>query len=123
MGVAPVMPPHCSERSQDRNGIPRSCVMEAGHEGDHMDWDARTWRPVGVVLRELTTRWGRTHRFSCTPGGSWIATTHDPRAYWRSEVEPTPEQLVSSMLAHGYLPAPDPVESTQWTTTTPTTHR
>ena len=93
-----MMPPHCSETSSDRSGIPRACVMEAGHEGDHLDRRGRTWEPPGVVLVRLRETWGRTHRVVWT-GRMWIATAHRPDADWRTTIEPTVEQLEERLRA------------------------
>ena len=83
------MPPHCAETSLDDHGIPRSCALEAGHEGDHMGWDATTWEPPGEVLARLRQAWGRTHRIVWI-GRMWMATAHDRRTHHRTEIEPTP---------------------------------
>ncbi|WP_435107365.1 hypothetical protein [Nocardiopsis synnemataformans] len=94
-----MMPPHCTEKALDRNGHRRYCVLEAGHEGDHMDRYGRTWEPPGVTLARLQRRWGHTHRVAWT-GETWLATAHDPSAPWRSETERTPEQLEESLQRH-----------------------
>lgn len=99
-----MMPPHCAETSLDRNGIPRCCVMEAGHEGDHMDRQGGTWEPPGIVLQRLRETWGRTHRIIWT-GRMWMATAHRDDVHWRTEVEPTPGQLEESLHAHSRPPA------------------
>ncbi|MEE2050290.1 hypothetical protein [Nocardiopsis tropica] len=104
------MPPHCTETSLDRNGIPRACVMEAGHEGDHMDHQARTWEPPGTVLARLRETWGRTHRVVWT-GRMWMATAHRRDVDWRTETEPTVEQLEESLRRHGYQPAAETTRS------------
>jgi hypothetical protein len=98
-----MMPPHCTETSLDRNGVPRCCVIEAGHEGDHMDHQARTWEPPGTVLARLRETWGRTHRIIWT-GRMWIATAHRDDVHWRTEVEPTPAQLEESLQKHSRPP-------------------
>lgn len=94
-----MMPPHCTETSLDEHGIPGACVIEAGHEGDHMDCHGRTWEPPGEVLDQLRALWGRTHRVVWT-GRMWMATAHDPQAHHRTEIEPTPGQLVGSLRKH-----------------------
>ena len=98
-----MMPPHCAETSLDRNGIPRCCVIEVGHEGDHMDHQGRTWEPPGIVLVRLRETWGSTHRIIWT-GRMWIATAHQTDVHWRTEIEPTPGQLETSLHEHSRPP-------------------
>lgn len=98
-----MMPPHCSEMSLDSNGVPHACVMEAGHEDNHMDRTGRIWEPPGTVLARLQETWGRTHRVIWT-GRMWMATAHRADVDWRTETEPTPDQLEESLLRHGYQP-------------------
>lgn len=93
------MPPHCSETARDCDGRPRHCVLEAGHGGDHLDWRSESWEPPGFTLARLQARWGRTHRVVWT-GHMWPATAHDPNADWRTETEPTSQQLEVSLRRH-----------------------
>lgn len=101
------MPPHCTETSLDEHGIPRSCSLSAGHDGDHMSWTADTWQDPTEVLPRLTSRWGRTHRVSWT-GRLWLATDRNPQSHWRTEVEPTPGQLEASLRRHHGDPSGPP---------------
>ncbi|MFY7069564.1 hypothetical protein ACOQFV_27215 [Nocardiopsis changdeensis] len=70
----------------------RRCVLDPHHAGHHQDEGGETWVPPEVVLKRLRAAYGQTHRIAWT-GRMWIATNRDPDAPWRSEVEPTPEQL------------------------------
>lgn len=101
-----MMPPHCAENSLDRDGRRRACALEAGHDGDHMDWQARTWEPATVALPRIRDTWGSTHRIAILPSGMWLATTYDHRAAWRTETEYTAEQLEESLQRHNPIPTP-----------------
>jgi len=102
-----MMPPHCTETSLDTDGIPRSCSLSAGHDGAHMSWTAETWEDPTTVLPRLVSRWGRTHQFAWT-GRLWRATDRSPDSHWRTEIEPTPEQLEASLRRHHGEPSGPP---------------
>lgn len=103
---APV--PVCTETHLNACGSTRRCCLLTGHGGDHMEAGGDTWEPPSVVLARLYERWGRTHRFAWT-GRFWMATHHNPRSHWRSEIEPTPELLEASLRRHHGEPSgPDP---------------
>ncbi|QVJ03516.1 hypothetical protein KGD82_27735 (plasmid) [Nocardiopsis eucommiae] len=70
-----------------------------------MSWSADTWEDPAVVLPRLSARWGHTHHISWT-GRLWLATDRRPSSHWRTEVEPTPEQLEESLQRHHGAPAP-----------------
>ncbi|MFL1377397.1 MULTISPECIES: hypothetical protein [unclassified Nocardiopsis] len=84
--------PLCGESRLDRSGIRRSCLLDRGHDGEHEDARGDRWEPPGLVLERLRATWGRTHRIAWT-GALWMATHRDPSVPWRTEIEPTPEQL------------------------------
>lgn len=93
------MPPHCAETALTESGVPRACVMEANHDGDHLDWQGRTWESPGQVLDRLRAQWGATHRVVYL-GRMWMATAHRRNVEWRTEIEPTPEQLEQRLRDH-----------------------
>lgn len=99
-------PPLCAEIRLNSSGYPRSCCLDAGHDGDHMEISGDTWAPPGETLMKLNARWGRTHRIAWT-GRLWLATDRNPSSHWRTEVEPTPEQLEMSLRRH-HGPPPGP---------------
>lgn len=94
-----MFPPPCNETHLNMHSFLRACCLDAGHDGDHMETTGQTWEPPGVVLQRLSDRWGRTHRIAWT-GRYWMATDRNPRSHWRSEVEPTPEQLEMALRRH-----------------------
>ena len=102
----------CLEAHLTSAGRTRRCVRARTHEGVHMDEYGDTWAPPAQVLAELTARWGRTHKIAWT-GRFWLATHHHPRAPWRSQIEPTPEQLESRLRAHYGMPPGPPAERTK----------
>ena len=102
-----MMPPHCTSTALDDDGIPRSCVLEIGHEGDHLGWDTSTWEDPGKVLARLTSRWGRTHRFACT-GRNWFARHRAPDSHWQVESAPTPDLLEERLQSHHGDPSGPP---------------
>lgn len=109
-----MMPPHCTETALDEHSRGRSCSLEAGHDGDHMDWHGQTWEDPRTVLTRLHARWGRTHRIVCT-GRLWLATDRNPRSHWRTEVEPTAELLEVRLEEHHGAPSGPPAYQAQAT--------
>lgn len=111
------MGPLCTETRRTEHGYTRGCVLEVGHDDDHMDDRGQTWQPPGATLQELAARWGRTHRFAWT-GVYWIATHRQRRTHWRSEIEYTPAQLEERLRAHHGPPPgppmPRPKEPAPW---------
>ena len=103
-------PPSCSEERLTEHSQLRRCVLDGGHDGDHEDARGDTWPPPGVVLQVLTARWGRTHKFAWT-GRFWVATHRDPRAPWRSQIEPTPKQLEARLNTHYGTPPGPPADN------------
>ena len=87
-----MMPASCDESSLNQHGRLRRCFLDTGHDGSHQSDAGEKWEAPGVVLERLRAEWGRTHRIAWT-GTLWMATAHDRRCHWRTEVEPTPEQL------------------------------
>lgn len=101
-----MFPPPCTEARINSHGSTRTCCLDTGHDGDHMDAAGNTWEPPGQTLLRLTARWGRTHRIAWT-GKLWLATHRDRRSHWRTEIEPTPELLEASLRKHhGHPPGP-----------------
>lgn len=86
------MPASCDESSLDQQGRLRQCLLNSGHDGSHRSDAGENWEAPGVVLERLRVKWGRTHRIAWT-GTLWMATAYDRRSHWRTEIEPTPEQL------------------------------
>ncbi|CAL9478233.1 hypothetical protein SUDANB121_02996 [Nocardiopsis dassonvillei] len=95
----PYVAPLCGESHLDQACARRECLLEEGHTGPHEDVKGRTWEPPERTLERLRSAWGRTHRIAWT-GSLWMATHRDPDAPWRTEVEPTPEQLEERLRAH-----------------------
>ncbi|MFV2195559.1 hypothetical protein [Nocardiopsis sp. LOL_012] len=95
--------PPCGETSLNPSGLPRTCERETGHDGDHMDAHGARWEPPRVVLERFRERWGRSHRIVWT-GRLWVATAHDSRASWRTEIEYTPDQLEERLRKRGVPP-------------------
>lgn len=92
-------PPLCNETRLNQHSFLRACCLDSGHDGDHMEISGATWAPPGETLLRLNARWGRTHRIAWT-GRYWLATHRNPYTHWRTEVEPTPEQLEASLRHH-----------------------
>lgn len=109
-----MMPPHCApERALDRAGHVRHCILSAGHDGDHMDAHGDTWEQVPAALARIQAAWGSTHRVVFLPSGMWLATAHSPDVPWRTETEPTAEQLEEKLLLHNpTLPRSDRMTAT-----------
>ncbi len=95
----PYVAPLCGEAHLDHSCMRRTCLLEAGHSGPHEDSKGQTWEPPELTLERLRSTWGSTHRIAWT-GSLWMATHRDPNAPWRTEVEPTPEQLEERLRAH-----------------------
>lgn len=89
--MIPLMP-LCGEVRLDRQGRRRVCLLDLGHPGRHEDARGERWEPPGPVLERLRSTWGRTHHIAWT-GTLWMATHRDRSVPWRTEIEPTPEQL------------------------------
>lgn len=82
----------CGEKRLDAHGRTRTCALTEGHTGPHIDVSGQDWEPPRVTLARLRSRWGSTHRIAWT-GTLWVATARRRDVPWRSEIEPTPEQL------------------------------
>ncbi|WP_017599183.1 hypothetical protein [Nocardiopsis lucentensis] len=94
------LPPMCPEIGRDHSGYVRRCVLDLDHDGDHQDARGDTWEPPEVALPRLRARWGHSHHIVYLPSGLWMATAYDPNAYWKTEVEPTVEQLDTMIGRH-----------------------
>lgn len=95
----------CGEARLDEHGWVRTCARPPGHDGLHIDARGQDWEPPTVTLERLQNRWGRTHRVVWT-GRLWMATAHRHDVPWRTEVEPTPEQLEQRLRSRFPVPAP-----------------
>lgn len=101
-------PGECGTERLDTAGRPVACRLDRGHTGDHADARGETWEPAETTLARLRTAYRATHRIAWT-GRMWIATARDPKAPWRTEVEPTPEQLETRLRdRQGVTPATTP---------------
>jgi hypothetical protein len=100
-----MMSSYCAETRLDESGYRRVCVLDTGHEGEHMDARGVRWEPPGATLQRLRARWGHTHRIVWT-GALWMATAHNRTAQWRTEIEPTPQQLEERLQHRAHPPAP-----------------
>ncbi|MEV2274017.1 hypothetical protein AB0I72_00395 [Nocardiopsis sp. NPDC049922] len=89
----------CPEIGLDPSGFVRRCVLAPGHEDRHEDAKGRRWEPPEVSLPRLRDRWGHAYWIAWT-GRMWVATAHDRCAPWRTEVEPTVEQLETRLHRH-----------------------
>ncbi|QKW32422.1 hypothetical protein HUT17_05035 (plasmid) [Nocardiopsis flavescens] len=100
----------CGTERLDSAGHPRTCLLSPHHDGPHEDSKGTTWHRPETTLARLRACYGHTHRIAWT-GRMWIATHRDPTAPWRTEVEPTPEQLEERLRTRqGITPkAPPPL--------------
>ncbi|MFL1441803.1 hypothetical protein [Nocardiopsis protaetiae] len=96
---------HCGETRLARTGASRTCVLDTGHDGHHQDSRGDVWPDPAAVLAGLQDTYGDTHRISWT-GRLWVAVHRDPRAEWRTEIEPTPEQLEERLRTRQAAPVP-----------------
>ena len=95
----------CGNTSLDTSGGVRTCALAQGHTGPHVDTHGHDWEPPEVVLKRLQDRWGATHRIVWT-GRMWVATAHRADVPWRTEIEPTPQQLEARLRSRPLLPHP-----------------
>lgn len=95
----------CYSECRDSGGRPRVCVLERDHTGAHEDARGDRWERPETVLERLRETWGATHRIAWT-GALWIAVHRDPTAPWRTEIEPTPEQLEERLQTRQAAPVP-----------------
>ncbi|MDE3723045.1 hypothetical protein PWG71_16770 [Nocardiopsis sp. N85] len=102
-----LIPPLCNESRLDHQARLSTCHLETGHPGPHEDARGETWEPPGVVLERLRKTWGRTHRIAWT-GSLWMATAYDRTSHWRTEIEPTPDQLEERLRTRAKA-APSPI--------------
>lgn len=97
----------CFSECRDAGGRPRVCVLDRDHPDDHEDARGDHWERPELTLERLRAAWGATHRIAWT-GALWVAVHRDPAAPWRSEVEPTPEQLEERLRTRQAATAPTP---------------
>lgn len=95
----------CGAERLNRNSARRTCRLEPGHPGNHQDRDGATWSDPGTTLTRLQDTYGSTHRIAYT-GALWVAVHRDPNAPWRTEIEPTAEQLEKRLRTRQSEPAP-----------------
>lgn len=98
----------CGDVSLDMRQRRRTCWLDLGHEGRHADDRGNTWEDRAAILSRLRKRWGATHQITVTDDGWWKAVAHDHGARHRTEVEPTPAQLVRQLRTRR-VPKPLPL--------------
>lgn len=97
--VAPEIPLECGERALDASGMPRVCVKDSGHDGDHADARADAWERPERTLERLIAQWGHLYTIA-RAGALWKAVARNPHASWRTHIEPTPDQIEARMRTH-----------------------
>ncbi|OLT27719.1 hypothetical protein BJF83_17745 [Nocardiopsis sp. CNR-923] len=80
-------------------------MLGADHDGDHEDARGERWEPPATTLARLRERWEHAYRIVWT-GSLWMATAYSPYVAWRTEVEPTPEQLEARLYRNAHPRAP-----------------
>lgn len=106
-----LLQPRCGDTCLSPAGRLRTCELDADHDGPHEDVRGDRWESPGLVLERLRERWGHTHRIVWT-GRLWMATAHHRNASWRTEIEPTPEQLEERLRTRSTCP-PIPLPRSQ----------